>query len=156
MTKMIPLTQGKVALVDDEDYKRISRRKWNASKHRNTWYARCSEVFPALKMHREIMHAPEGVQVDHVNGNGLDNRKKNLRLCTHAQNLRNSQKYKNNSSGYKGVHWNKKRGVYQAYIMADRRHLYLGAFHTAELAARAYDRAARQYHGDYARLNFPE
>lgn len=154
--KSIPLTQGKIALVDDEDYDRLIHLKWNAVKHHGNWYAKSNPAYKTnIKMHRFIIDAPSGTQVDHINGDGLDNRRENLRLCTHAENLHNSKKYKNNSTGFKGVHWNKQRNIYQVYIMINRKHKYIGSFTILEEAARAYDKAAKEYYGDFARLNFP-
>lgn len=156
MTKIIALTQGKVTQVDDGDFDYLNQLVWHACKHRNTWYALHSTSQKAtIRMHRMIMNAPKGVQVDHKNGNGLDNRKKNLRFATHAGNMQNSRKPKNNTSGFKGVYYNKSRKVFQAYIMVNRKHIYLGAFSIPEEAARAYDKAAKKHHGLFARLNFP-
>lgn len=154
MTKEILLTQGKIALVDDGDYEYLMQWKWNAHKHRNTWYAKYNKTFSSVKMHRLIMNAPAGVQVDHINGDGLDNRRENLRLCTHIENMHNSGKHKNNTSGFKGVHWNKQRQTYQVFIMVNRKHKYVGSFSILEEAAHAYDEAAKEHYGEFARLNF--
>lgn len=154
--KRIPLTQGKYALVDDEDYERVNNLKWHACKHHNTWYALHSPTEkPPVKMHRFIMNAAKGVQVDHSDGDGLNNQKSNLRKATHSQNIWNSRLKKNNTSGFKGVHWNKIRKVYQAYIYSNNKHIYLGGYSDPEKAARAYDKKARELFGEFAWLNFP-
>ncbi len=107
-----------------------------------------------VQMHREIMKAPKDKFVDHINGNTLDNRKDNLRLVTHTENLRNSKLNKRNTTGYKGVR-RTKSGFY-ARINVSGREISLGGFPTLERAARAYDTAAIIHFGKYARLNFPE
>lgn len=109
MTKEIPLTQGRVALVDDEDFDRLSKHKWHYHK---TGYARRGEGgrknHRKIYMHREVMNAPDDMEVDHGKGGTLDNRKSNLRVCTHKENSRNRVTHKLNSSVYKGVSWNKR------------------------------------------------
>lgn len=109
-----------------------------------------------MSMHRFIMDAPKGQQVDHINGNKLDNRKSNLRICSHSENLRNQRKPKDNKSGFKGVSWHKGAKRWCAEIRSNGKRHHLGYFDTAEDAAKAYDIAATLIHGDYARLNFPK
>lgn len=97
MLRTIPLTQGKVAVVDDEDFERLARHKWHATKHRNTWYA-CRSITVGgrhyiIYMHREITGAPNGVEVDHWDWDGLNNTRANLRLCTHAENIAHSRPF---------------------------------------------------------------
>jgi hypothetical protein len=159
----IPLTQGKVALVDARDYERISRIKWYANKIHNTWYAlKNGKRLPGGKkekpilMHRLILNAPKGIQVDHKNGNGLDNRRRNLRLCTNQENHMNEQKHKRASSRYKSVCFCKQTERWSANIMRDGKRVWLGRHDTEEEAALTYDKAAKEIFGQFANLNFPE
>jgi len=104
-----------------------------------------------VKLHRFLMNCPKHLQVDHINGDILDNRKSNLRMCSQAQNMQNSPKQKNNTSGYKGVY---KNGLsWMAKIMVDHRAIYLGTFSTKERAAEEYNKAAIKYHKEFANLN---
>ena len=107
-------------------------------------------------MHRIILNAPKGTMVDHINGNGLDNRKENLRLCTTRENNANQKKNRNNSSGYKGVAKASNCSKWRAYIRVDGVQRHLGNHNTPEEAARAYDAAAKKHFGEYAHLNFPD
>ncbi|HEU4344816.1 MAG TPA: HNH endonuclease [Candidatus Binatia bacterium] len=153
--KTILLTRGKVAVVDDEDYERVSAFKWFAmSSQRGPWYARRDVKRRAVLLHRVIMNAPEGVEVDHINGDGLDCRKTNLRLATRSQNQHNKTKYKRNKSGFKGVCWHRASDRWLAQIRVDAKNIYLGVFATPEEAARAYDVAAQKHHGEFCRVNF--
>lgn len=157
--KEIPLTQGKVALVDDEDYEYATRFKWVAHRAWGTWYCERTTTINgrdvSFKLHRVLMNAPKGLEVDHRNGDGLDNRRQNLRLATRIQNGFNRRKPKNNTSGYKGV-TSAYGGKWEASVSANKIRHHLGVHLTPEDAARAYDRAAKQLHGEFARLNFPE
>jgi hypothetical protein len=160
--RRIPLTQGKYAIVDPEDFERLNKHKWHAVKSGSTFYAiRC--VGPAkrttyIRMHREILHPPDHLVVDHINHNGLDNRKANIRPATRAQNNFNRliAKGKNSSSKYKGVSWKKDRKKWRARIHVNGRYKFLGYFKEEKQAAKAYDEAAKKYHGEFASLNFPE
>lgn len=157
----IPLTRGQVAIVDDDDYVRLSRHTWYASldSRSGRFYAeRCvreNGKQRVIAMHREITNAPVGVRVDHVeHEQTLDNRKSNLRLATASQNGANSPAPKNNTSGYKGVCFHKQVKLWQATIMVNRKTIRLGLFHNKILAAKAYDAAAVEYFGEFAYTNF--
>lgn len=160
MAKEIHLTKGKIAIVSDEDYEVLSRLKWKARWHGNSWYAYRKERRNGHKhdisMHRKILNAPPGVLVDHKDGDGLNNQRDNLRICNSLQNAWNSCKRCTNKSGYKGVTWHTQRQKWQARIRANGPQMHLGLFESALAAARAYDVAALKYHGEFARLNFPD
>ena len=156
--KQIPLTQGKFALVDDADYEYLSQWKW---RYISGYAVRWDDSRPGrerglISMHREVMHAPDGMQVDHINGNGLDNRRENLRICTHAQNMQNTGKHASNTSGFKGVFLDKtcKSKTWRAQIRIPGHRISLGSFTDPESAARAYDAKARELHGEFANTNF--
>ncbi len=161
--KMIPLTQGKCAMVDDEDYKRISRHKWSASDFGCTFYAirnvkgnAPSKHRRSILMHREILGVPDDKETDHCDGNGLNNCKVNLRICSHQQNLYNSSKQTNRSSKYKGVVWYKQTKKWMARVQWNRQRYHLGYFKDETKAALAYNRKAKELFGDFAKLNHIE
>lgn len=154
--KQIKLTKGQFALVDDEDFERINANKWCVSIHHSGYYAhRFSKTSKKIVyMHREILNAGAGSTTDHINGNTLDNRRANLRLCTNSQNLGNRGKPSNNKSGYKGVSWHTKERKWKAFICSNRKTKGLGSYTNKEDAARAYDKAAKEMFGEFARTNF--
>lgn len=153
----IPLTRGRYALVSPEDYAHVAQYKWClAVDGRGMCYAKRGETRNGkqhtVRMHRFILNAPDGTQVDHVNGDGLDNRRGNLRLATPSDNEHNSRRRHTNRSGFKGV-WLQTCGRgWLANIAGE----HLGVYDTAEEAARAYDTRARERFGAFARLNFPD
>ncbi len=162
--KEIPLTQGKVALVDDEDFEKLSQLKWYALKQYSTFYAvrspnRKSNVKRCpIRMHRFILNLTEGdiEEVDHKNRNGLDNRKQNLRVCTHTQNLHNQAKTRRRTtSKYKGVYLHSQNKNWIARINHNNVCCHLGCFDCEEDAARMYDKKAVKLQREFAWLNFP-
>jgi hypothetical protein len=158
--KTIPLSQGKVALVDDEDYQRVSAFKWSAALRDHKWYA-CRNLGRQHKqqliyLHRFIVDAPTGCEVDHEDGNGLNCMRLNLRKCTPVQNRCNTGLSVRNKSGFKGVHWRRDIQKWAAQIKTHGYKISLGVYDSAEAAARVRDVAARKYHGEFAWLNFPQ
>ena len=160
--KEILLTQGMVALVDDEDFEYLSQWKWYADKKSQTFYAvrytKLSRVNGKRKrikisMHRLILNTSPTDTSDHANGNGLDNRRINLRICTDAQNNMNRGLSKSNTSGFKGVCWDKQYRMWRAQIHINKTRIRIGRFEDKEKAAIAYNEAAIKYHGEFARLN---
>lgn len=161
--RRIPLTQGQYAIVDPDDFERLNKHKWHAKKFKNSYYAARSVRIAAkrrvpVQMHREIIDPPDHLYVDHINRNGLDNRKANLRLATCAQNVINRAiiKRRNSPSKYKGVTWHKHRKKWQAQICYDGKHKTVGYFDDEFEAAKTYDQAAKKHHGEFAVLNFPD
>jgi hypothetical protein len=159
--RRIPLTKGQIAIVDPDDYERLSKYKWSASEHGKTWYAVRREYLKETRtkltiyMHREVIEIPQGMVVDHINRNGVDNRKRNLRAATYSQN--NFNKGKRNvkcRSKYTGVSWQKPLEKWRASITFSGKWMHLGYFEQEVEAAKAYDEAARKYHGTFAALNF--
>ncbi len=157
--KCILLTQGQFALVDDEDFEELSKYKWSVQKNRNTFYAIAKTYISGKRitilMHRIITNFPKGIDTDHRNHNGLDNRKANLRPCTKAQNQQNCLKQKNCSSRYKGVYWHKNRKKWQTQIVVNHKNLYFGSYIDEIKAAKIYDKKAKELFGEFANLNFP-
>jgi hypothetical protein len=159
MAKEIILTQGKVAIVDDEDFDYLNQWKWYASKDRYKFYAVRNITISkgkqkSISMHRLISNnINTKMHTDHLNGNGLDNRKINLRICTHSQNLMNSKLRKDSTSGFKGVTYCKRNNKYASVIKLNRKLIWLGYFIDPIDAARAYNDAALKYHGEFAHIN---
>lgn len=152
--KEIPLTQGKIALVDDADYEYLTQWKWCAAvMSKGLVYAKRTNK--GIQMHRIIMNASSGIEVDHIDRNGLNNVKTNLRICSHRQNMYNqSIKSNKKASQYKGVHWNLRARKWYAMIRIEGKNKNLGYFFDELDAALVYDAAARIHHGEFARTNF--
>ena len=151
--KKIPLTQGKFALVDDDNYEDISKYKWHVNKLGYAVRKPYSGGGKSFYMHREIMKTPDGFCTDHINQDKLDNRKSNLRICLTSENMANRGKQKNNTSGFKGVFWSINADRWRAQITHKRKAIHLGLFDTPEDAAKAYNKAAMEIYGEYAELN---
>jgi len=178
-------------LIDAEDWEKISQHKWHMrrNKNQNGWcdqyYVRTMIPMPegkwytyknkdgsdykhkqqgSVQLHRFLMDPPSDMVVDHINGDTLDNRRSNLRICTRIENFRNRKRSKNNTSGYKGVHYaqktkdmiNELTKPWIARLSLVGKRLYLGNYSTPEEAGRAYDEAAKKHYGEFAKLNFPE
>jgi hypothetical protein len=158
--KLIPLSQGKFAQVDDEDYNYLMQWKWFYSRGyalRGIWRNENGKQ-SRIWMHRLIMHTPQELEVDHINGDGINNQKYNLRNCTREQNFRNAHKSKVNTSGFKGVTYESRLKInrWRAVIRINRKYFHLGHFFTSEEAAHVFDKAAFNAFGEFAYLNFPE
>ena len=142
------LSSGKVTLVDDEDYPRIAKLSLHEikAKGNSTAYARAYiSKTKRLLVHRLILNATSKDTIDHINGNGLDNRRSNLRFCAQSENCHKKNDKRLSSSGFRGVYPSATRGVWRSQICVKRRIRYLGRFATAEAAARAYDEIGRAH-----------
>jgi hypothetical protein len=148
------LTRGYVTFVSVEDVALLRQRAWTAAenKRKTLIYVRSTYT----KLHREIVGAPPGIPVDHENGNGLDNRRPNIRICTTQQNSRNTPKHRDGSSNFKGVCWLNAIQKWKAEICVNYKRMWLGHFDDEVEAATVYDKAALKHFGPYARLNFPQ
>ena len=153
--KLIPLTQGKFAIVDDEDYDELAPHRWHY--HKSGGYgARIVGPRKSAKtilMHRQILEVPHGMHTDHKNGDGLDNRRCNLRVCRQSENAKNRKLNYSNTSGAKGVRFDTVRKLWESRIRSDKIDYYLGWYNTKEEAVVAYDVASRFLHGEFARPN---
>lgn len=153
--KYISLTQGKQAIVSDEDFENVSQFKWYYDK--TTGYAKRDTRIDGKRvcvyMHRFINNTDDGKLTDHINGNRIDNRRENLRSCNFTQNHANKKIESKFTSKYKGVYWHKNRDKWVSMIRIDRKGHYLGVFTDEKEAAKAYNQKAKELFGDFARLN---
>lgn len=158
--KVIPITKGLEAIVDDDDYERLSQYSW--CYHGDGYAARGFHHNGKVvieKMHQAVLgKAPKGIDIDHINGNKLDNRKSNLRVVSHQQNCFNTKRRVSKTQGvnpskYKGVTWRNDREKWRSRICINGHRIYLGLYETQEDAALAYNVAAKELFGEYARLN---
>ncbi len=153
--RYIPLTRGRYAIVDADDFEELSKHKWCLICRGKGEYACRREKGKYISMHRVIMNAPDDMVVDHIDGNGLNNRKCNLRICTKAQNKYNSRP-RGGSSNYVGVTYHKRSRKYFAVLGFNRERIHIGEFDDPVAAAKARDRKAMELQGEFAYLNFPE
>lgn len=156
--KFIDIGYGYFTRVSNKDYTALIKHAWHLDERNSKRYVRRREG-PAhaqrkIYLHREIKQAKKGVEVDHIDGNGLNNVRSNLRMSTRTQNSANKSKQQNNTSGYKGVYWHKANNKWAAHIQVNKKSIHLGVFNTKKSAAVAYDKAAKKYFGKFAQLNF--
>lgn len=156
MMREIPLSQGKFALVDAEDYERLVAFSWyfkgGRYAYRGCWVPGMNQT-KQIPMHHDILQPGPGQYVDHINGNGLDNRKVNLRIVSHQQNMFNMRGHKDSTSRFKGVSWCSSRQKWAVHICKDGKTMAVGRFNTEEEAAAAYNLAAEKLFGGHAHLN---
>ena len=156
---MIPLTNGGFVFVDDSDYEKVNKLKWRKVKDRNRYYAVSTTVKNKntrtyLKLHRYILNAPDGILVDHNNGNGLDDRRQNIRLCNESQNNFNRELLRNNTTGMTGIYYMKKGNKrWWAYIWHNSKRHGLGCYFTKEDAIIARIEAEKKYFGEFSKYN---
>lgn len=151
--------QAVYAEVDDEDFEFLNQWKWSAEKRSATFYAIRSLRKPdgkktTIRMHQQVLGIDGSLDIDHADGNGLNNQRKNLRPCSVAQNQQN-RRVTRKTSVFKGVQWDKSHGCWKSHVVVNGKRLALGSFKTEEAAARRYDQAAKAHFGEFARLNFP-
>ena len=157
------MAQPRYAKVDPADYKRLRIYEWFTIRGRNCFYSLRhvtrgkGKRGTSIYMHQEIIKVPDGMVIDHINHDGMDNRNANLRPATYSQNLYHRKKRAGTKhSKYKGVSWNKGRRKWVARIGFEKKKIHLGYFHSEIEAAKAYDAAAKKYHCEFACLNFPQ
>jgi len=155
--RLIPLTQNQNAIVDANDFNWLNQWNWCASWNPKTksFYAMRRHSGQHIKMHRFILNCQGKEEGDHIDKNTLNNRRKNIRRCTHAENSRNIGPTACNPSGKKGVYWSKARGKWESKLEFNGKRIWVGRFTSIEEAANAYDRTAKKYFGEFAHLNSP-
>ncbi len=148
--------KGKYALVDNDDFEKFNQYSWYLS---TTGYAirgkwnKIKKQNDIIHLHKKILITPKNMEVDHINGNRIDNRKNNLRICTHKQNIANQKLQKRSKSGYKGVSYYKNYDKWEAYVCTDNKKYRIGYFSIKKEAALAYNKKAKELFGKYACLN---
>lgn len=145
--KTIELVSGEVAIVDDEDYEELNKHSWCYCRGYAKRSIYTTDKKTTICMHRVILNTPDSMETDHINCNKLDNRKENLRVCTHAENQCNKRKAKNNTSGHKGV--SIRDGKFIPHIKHNNKQLYLGTYNTLEQAAEIYNNKAKELFGKF-------
>lgn len=151
--KKIKLTNGEYTILDESDYLKYRDFVWHCSLGYAVMKIKKNGIVTSARMHRLIMDAPNGMDVDHINHNILDNRRCNLRVVTHHQNMMNIKKNKKHSSKYKGVYFDKKRSKFVAQICVKYKNKFIGYFEKEDEAALAYNESAKKHFGDFSRLN---
>jgi hypothetical protein len=153
----VPLTKGCEAAIDIADIPRVEAWSWTALEGRHTTYARRAVLvgsgYRTVYLHCAIWGETLGLEIDHIDGNGLNNQRSNLRLATHSENMRNQRLSRNSSSGLKGASWSKSNQRWQAQITIERKHCHLGFYDTPEEAHEAYARASVELHGQFGRVS---
>lgn len=157
MAKQIPLTQGKFALVDDEDYDFLMQWKWHFNPAGAGYAKRTISLgdgkFKCIQMHRLLLNVGVGISIDHIDRNGLNNQRINLRIANQSENMRNRESFKKSTSKFKGVYWKKSNKKWVAEINFNKEKKYLGIFSSEIEAALAYNKAAIELFGDFSILN---
>lgn len=147
------IIKNNIILFDDEDFDLLKIRSWCVFASTRTFYAQASIKNKNVYMHRYLLNALPGQEIDHINGNGLDNRRENLRICNRRENCMNVSKAKNKSSIYKGVSWRTRQKGWRASIASNYRYYELGVFKSEIDAALAYNEKAKELFGEFAKLN---
>jgi hypothetical protein len=154
MSEEIQLSHGKIAIVDDNDFEWLSQWKWSYNGHGYAERVICRNGIQShIIMHRLIINTPDNMDTDHINHNGLDNRRCNLRVCTPSQNQANQRMRSDNTSGRIGVSWKKQKGKYESYIRHNGKLLYLGSFDDINKASDVYQLKAKELFGEFAEIN---
>lgn len=155
ITIISPTYGEKTAFIDDEDLEFISRFRWGVKKDRKAFYAATKIKQKTVKMHQLLVACPEGYKIDHIDRNGLNNQRSNLRVCTNSENQRNRGMNITNTSGFKGVSL-LSTGLFLASLTLNGRNIKFGTYTSAKEAALAYDEGVNKFHGEFAFLNFPK
>jgi AP2 domain/HNH endonuclease len=154
MTITMHCTDGTPFTIDDADFELVSPYRWDAQRSLSTrtTYARSrlGGSRSAVPLHRLLLSPPEGSVVDHIDGNGLNNVRSNLRVCSRSENSFNAQRRKDNTSGFKGVYWHRRIGKWQAEVVAHRKRNHLGYYDTPEQAAEVARAFREKVHGEFA------
>lgn len=156
--KLIPLTKGYFTKVDDDDFKKLAILRWYANVNSRKDCVRAARFHnrKTIYLARVVMNAPDGKNVDHINGDTLDNRKSNLRLCSRHENSFNRKMNKNNKAGYKGAYWDKRKNKWKCCVRFEGKAINVGYFDNKKDAAIAYDKKAKELFGEFANINFPQ